>query len=58
MLALVLSLTILINEVMPAPASGPEWVELYNPSAAAIAVGGWRIDDDTPGGPPTATASP
>ena len=57
MLALVLSLTILINEVMPAPASGPEWVELYNPSDAAIDVGGWRIDDDTPGGTQTTIAA-
>jgi hypothetical protein len=53
MLALVLSLTILINEVMPAPSSGPEWVELYNPSDTAIDVSGWRIDDDTPGGTQT-----
>ena len=57
MLDLVLSLTILINEVMPAPASGPEWVELYNPSDAAIDVGGWRIDDDTPGGTQTTIAA-
>ncbi len=57
MLALVLSLTILINEVLPAPASGPEWVELYNPSDAAIDVSGWRIDDDTSGGTQTIIAA-
>ena len=57
MLALVLSLTILINEVMPAPSSGPEWVELYNPSDTAIDVSGWRIDDDTPGGTQTTIAA-
>ena len=50
MLALILWLSIVINEVLPAPSSGPEWVELYNTSDSAVDVSGWRIDDDTPGG--------
>ncbi|MFQ3634040.1 lamin tail domain-containing protein, partial [Roseiflexus sp.] len=45
--------TAIINEFMPAPASGPEWVEIVNSSDAPLDVGGWRIDDDTPGGPQT-----
>lgn len=53
MLALILWASILINEVLPAPSSGPEWVELYNTSATAVDVSGWRIDDDTPGGTQT-----
>ena len=53
MLALILWASILINEVFPAPSSGPEWVELYNTSATAVDVSGWRIDDDTPGGTQT-----
>src|SRR5690349_12326468 len=38
---------ILINEFMPAPSSGAEWVELFNPTGEAIAIGGWKIVDDT-----------
>ena len=53
MLALILWASILINEVFPAPSSGPEWVELYNTSATDVDVSGWRIDDDTPGGTQT-----
>ena len=53
MLALILWVSILINEVLPAPSSGPEWVELYNTSDTAVDVSGWRIDDDTPGGTQT-----
>ncbi|MBU6335256.1 MAG: lamin tail domain-containing protein, partial [Chloroflexi bacterium] len=40
----------IINEFMPAPSSGAEWVELYNPYDTPIDLAGWRIDDDTPGG--------
>ena len=56
MLALLLALHLLINEVMPAPTSGPEWIELYNPTDADIDVSNWRIDDDTPGGTQTTIA--
>lgn len=57
MLGVVVWLSILINEVMPAPSSGPEYVELYNASDRMVDVGGWRIDDDTPGGTVTIIAS-
>lgn len=46
MLGVVVWLSILINEVMPAPSSGPEYVELYNASDRMVDVGGWRIDDE------------
>jgi hypothetical protein len=39
--------TILINEFMPAPSSGAEWVELFNPNPFTVDVSGWRIVDDT-----------
>jgi len=50
MVALFFALTILINEVMPAPSNAPEWVELYNPSPDVIDISGWYLDDDTHGG--------
>lgn len=34
---------VVINEVMPNPISGPQWVELYNPTAASVDISGWRI---------------
>ncbi|MGC9041975.1 MAG: lamin tail domain-containing protein, partial [Roseiflexus sp.] len=49
--------TALINEFMPAPASGAEWVEIVNYGATPLDVGGWKIDDDTPGGPQTVISS-
>ena len=57
MLSILLWLTIVINEVVPAPSSGPEYVELYNPSNTTVDVSGWRIDDDTPGGTTTTIAA-
>ncbi|QNM98553.1 lamin tail domain-containing protein [Chitinimonas koreensis] len=39
-----------INEVLPAPTDGREWVELYNPTANAIDLGGASIDDIANGG--------
>ena len=40
-----------INEYLMAPSgTGTEWVELYNPTAAAIPVGGLFIDDQAAGG--------
>jgi hypothetical protein len=44
---------ILINEFMPKPSSGAEWVELYNPNPFDVDIGGWKIDDDTIGGSQT-----
>ncbi|NJN19004.1 MAG: hypothetical protein HC822_23495 [Oscillochloris sp.] len=37
---------LLINEVMSAPSSGGEWLELLNLGPTAIDLSGWRIDDD------------
>ena len=40
---------IVINEIMADPPSGQrdgEFIELYNKGAAAVNVGGWRLDDD------------
>lgn len=34
-----------INEVFPAPSDGPEWVELYNPTAETINLSGWSLED-------------
>ena len=36
---------VLINEVQPAPSSGPEWVELHNTTAGTINIGYCYIDD-------------
>ncbi len=49
--------SVLINEVMPNPASGTEWVELYNPGSNEIDLSGWHIDDDTIGGTRTTIAA-
>lgn len=37
--------TPVINEFMPDPASGTEWVELFNPHDTPITIGGMKIDD-------------
>ena len=34
----------IVNEVLPYPASGPEWVELYNPNDVEIDIGGWKLN--------------
>jgi len=39
-----------VNEYLMAPSSGTEWVELYNPTAAAISIGGLYVDDVAAGG--------
>ncbi|HEX9440076.1 MAG TPA: lamin tail domain-containing protein, partial [Roseiflexaceae bacterium] len=44
---------VLINEFMPRPSSGAEWVELFNPSPFDVDVSCWKIDDDTIGGSQT-----
>jgi hypothetical protein len=41
----------LINEVLPSPSSGPEWVELYNTTASTINIGYCVIDDIAAGSP-------
>jgi hypothetical protein len=39
-----------INEVMMAPSSGNEWVELYNPSGESVDLTGLYVDDVAGGG--------
>ena len=36
---------VLINEVLPAPSIGPEWVELYNTTTSTINLGYCYVDD-------------
>ena len=43
----------IVNEVLPYPASGPEWVELYNPNSSEIDISGWKLNKaNTLGGSP------
>jgi hypothetical protein len=44
---------LLLNEFMPKPSSGAEWVELFNPNPFDVDVGGWKLDDETVGGSQT-----
>ena len=39
-----------VNEFMMAPSTGNEWIELYNPTAQAVDVSGYFIDDVAGGG--------
>ncbi|MDD5035274.1 MAG: lamin tail domain-containing protein [Methylococcaceae bacterium] len=41
---------VVINEVLPAPSSGAEWVELYNTTGTDLNIGGCYIDDIAAGG--------
>ena len=36
---------VVINEVMPAPSTGNEWVEVKNTSETAITLSGWKLED-------------
>lgn len=45
--------TVKINEFLPDPESGNEWVELYNSSSAAATLKNWQIDDKEGGSPAT-----
>jgi hypothetical protein len=41
---------LVINELLPDPPGaddGQEWIELFNPGATPISVGGWSLDADT-----------
>lgn len=49
---------VVINEFLPAPSNGVEWVELFNTTAAALDIGGCYIDDLAgTGGAPTLIAA-
>lgn len=39
-----------VNELMGKPASGNEWIELYNPTALTVDVSGYKVDDVAGGG--------
>ena len=39
------SALILITEVHPNPASGPEWIELYNDTSVSASLSGWTLKD-------------
>lgn len=39
-----------VNEFMPAPSSGNEWIELYNPTSSPVDVSGYYVDDVANGG--------
>lgn len=38
---------VILNEVMPAPTAGDEWVELKNTSAGEVALSDWQVEDNT-----------
>jgi hypothetical protein len=42
-----------INEFLPAPSSGNEWVEIHNPTPYTITIGGAYIDDISGGSSPS-----
>ncbi|TCJ22298.1 lamin tail domain-containing protein [Nocardioides jejuensis] len=39
-----------VNEFLPAPSTGNEWIELYNPTNVAVDVSGYYVDDLANGG--------
>jgi hypothetical protein len=39
--------TVIINEIMPAPTEGPEWLEVLNTGTFPVSLHGWRITDRT-----------
>lgn len=41
------TVSVTINEFIPAPLSGNEWIELYNGSSYAIDLNGWTLADGT-----------
>lgn len=43
--ACVTASNIIINEFLPYPNSGNDWVELYNPTDSPIDLTGWHLDD-------------
>ena len=36
----------MINEVLPNPLEGDDWVELYNPTEEEVSLNGWELDDE------------
>ncbi len=44
--------TVVLNEFLAIPSSGNEFVELYNPTATALDLSGWAVDDIEGGSSP------
>lgn len=38
--------SVIINEFLPNPTSGNDWVELYNPTSNSISIGNWYLKDE------------
>lgn len=36
-----------LNEIMPHPSSGSDWIEIYNPTANSLNLSGWTLSDST-----------
>ncbi len=41
--------TVVINEFLPHPISGSDWIELYNSSSSAQSIASWKLIDSTGG---------
>lgn len=41
------SASVLINEILPHPSSGADWIELYNTESTELDISGWKIQDST-----------
>ncbi|MDH7487222.1 MAG: lamin tail domain-containing protein, partial [Anaerolineae bacterium] len=41
--------TVKLNEFMPRPGSGDEWIELYNSGSYTVDLSGWKLDDSDGG---------
>ncbi len=39
---------VVLNEMMPNPSPGPDWVEIYNRSNKTVDISGWTIHDSAP----------
>ncbi|MGA9408401.1 MAG: lamin tail domain-containing protein [Bacteroidota bacterium] len=50
--------SILVNEIMYAPSTGPEWVECINNSIDTISLSQWKVGDNTSSRAPMSTQSP
>lgn len=37
---------VVINEILPTPSAGDDWVELYNPSSQDVDLSNWILDDE------------
>ncbi len=49
--------SVVVNEIMYAPTSGPEWIELYNTTSNALDIKGWKLSRGSTGSKYTITNS-